>query len=368
MVSRPALAALTGFALIVLLAMAWRIPAARSLPAHSQPGESANSSSFETAPGPEAADVKQRGVALGLFAEDISFSYAPLLQEIAALGATHVSLVVPLYQSNGASTALKLHTRLSPTLEAIADAIRLSRRAGLEVTLFPIVRLSEPRSPKEWRGTLAPADRDAWFASYGALLADLASLGALTGASRLVVGSELSSLDGDLARWRPLVERMRALFTGTLMYSANWDHYQHARLYDLVDEIGVVAYFNLRENDGPSDLPALTARWRSLRREIEFNLSAHAKPLVLTELGYRSRTGATAAPWDEVQGGVPDVDEQARAFQAFRQAWTARGQPPSRLAGLYVWNWYGWGGRATTSYTPRGKPAAEVVRQILDEM
>jgi hypothetical protein len=368
MVSRPALAALTGLGLIVLLAVAWRIPVARSLPAHSQAGESPSSASVETAPGPEAADVKQRGVALGLFAEDVSFSYAPLLQEIAALGATHVSLVVPLYQSNGASTGLKLHTRLSPTLEAIADAIRLSRRAGLEVTLFPIVRLSEPRNSKEWRGTLAPADRDAWFASYGALLADLASLGALTGASRLVVGSELSSLDGDLARWRPLVERIRALFTGTLMYSANWDHYQDARLYDLVDEIAVVAYFNLREKDGPSDVPALTARWRSLRREIEFNLSAHAKPFVLSELGYRSRTGATAAPWDEVQGGVPDVDEQTRAFQAFRQAWTARGQTPSRLAGLYVWNWYGYGGPETTSYTPRGKPAAEVVRQILDEM
>jgi hypothetical protein len=317
----------------------------------------------------EPADLKQRGVALGLFAEDVSFSYAPLLNEIAALGATHVALVVPLYQTHAASTALKLHTRLSPTLEAIADAIRLSRRAGLEVTLFPIVRLSEPRSPKEWRGTLAPADRGAWFASYGELLADLASLGALTGASRLVVGSEFSSLDRDLAHWRPLVERIRALFSGTLMYSANWDHYQDVRLYELVDEIGVVAYFNLREPDGPSDVPALTARWRSLRREIEFSLASYAKPFVFSELGYRSRTGSTAAPWDEVQAGVPDVDEQARAFQAFRQAWTARGQAtPSRLAGLYLWNWYGYGGPASTSYTPRGKPAVDIVRQILDEM
>jgi len=84
MVSRPALAALTGLGLIVLLAVAWRIPVARSLPAHSQAGESPSSASVETAPGPEAADVKQRGVALGLFAEDVSFSYAPLLQEIAA--------------------------------------------------------------------------------------------------------------------------------------------------------------------------------------------------------------------------------------------------------------------------------------------
>ena len=317
---------------------------------------------------PESADGKQRGVALGLFAEDVSFSYAPLIQEIAALGATHVSLVVPLYQTHAASTALTLHTRLSPTLEAIADAIRLSRRAGLEVTLFTIVRLAETRSPKEWRGTLAPADRNAWFASYGRVLAGLAYLGALTGASRLVVGSELSSLDSDLARWRPLVERIRALFPGTLMYSANWDHYQDVRLYDLVDEIGVVAYFNLREPDGPSDVPALTERWRGLRREIEFNLASYAKPFVFSELGYRSRTGSTAAPWDEVKGGVPDGDEQARAFQAFRAAWTAPGPASARLTGLYIWNWYGYGGPETTSYTPRGKPAVDVIRQILGEM
>ncbi len=360
--------ALTGLCLALLLATGARIPSARSLPASRQAGDPSHAPSSLPMPAPEAADVKQRGVALGLFAEDVSFSYAPLLNEIAALGATHVALVVPLYQTHAASTALKLHTRLSPTLEAIADAIRLSRRAGLEATLFPIVRLSEPRSPKEWRGTLAPAHRDAWFASYGELLADLASLGALTGASRLVVGSELSSLDGDLAHWRPLVERIRALFSGTLMYSANWDHYQDVRLYELVDEIGVVAYFNLREPDGPSDVPALTARWRSLRREIEFNLASYQKPFVFSELGYRSRSGSTAAPWDEVKGGVPDVEEQARAFQAFRQAWTAPGQSPSRMAGLYLWNWYGCGGPDSTSYTPRGKPAVDVVRQILEEM
>ena len=363
MARRFAFSVLPGLGLALLLSMA-RTPVARSLPASDQ----SLSASPEPAPVPEASEVKQRGIALGLFAEDISFSYAPLIREIAAMGATHVSLIVPTYQTNGASTELRLHTRLSPTMEAIAETIRLSRRAGLEVTLFPIVRLLQPRHPKEWRGTLAPANRDAWFASYGALLADLASLGALTGASRLVVGSELSTLDGDLARWRPLVQRIRALFPGTLMYSANWDHYQDARLFELVDELGVVAYFKLREKDAPSDVTALTERWRSLRRDLERNLNSFAKPFVLSELGYRSRAGATAAPWDEESGGVPDVGEQTRAFQAFRQAWTAPPQDKSRLAGLYVWNWYGYGGPATTSYTPRGKPAVDVIRQILEEL
>ena len=307
----------------------------------------------------------QRGVALGLFAEDVSFSYAPLLAEIAALGASHVALVVPLYQTHGASTRLRLHTRLSPTLEAIADAIREATRAGLEVTVFPIVRLSDPRTPTEWRGTLQPSNLDAWFASYGEQLGDLASLANLTGASRLVVGSELSTLDGDLERWQHLIKLIRAVYSGTLVYSANWDHYRDARLFELVDEIGVVGYFKLREPGGPSDVPALTAGWRRIRRELASDLDKYDKPFIFTEVGYRSRAGSTASPWDENPGGVPDLDEQRRGFEAFRQAWTAGTTSQSRLDGLYVWNWYGFGGPGTTSYTPRGKPAAATIKQIL---
>jgi len=321
------------------------------------------------APGTRAA-ARQRGVALGLFAEDISFSYLPLLEEIVAVGATHVALVVPLYQTHAGSTTLRLHTRLSPTLSATAEAVRAARRAGLEVTVFPIVRLETPRSPDEWRGTLAPADRDAWFRSYEGLLADLAAVAATTGASRLAIGSELSSLDGDadLPRWRALLERVRALFPGALVYSANWDHYRQARLFDLVDEIGVAGYFNLRDKDGPADLEALTGRWRAVRAELETWLGGRGKPFVITELGYRSRAGSSASPWDETSGGSVDLDEQRRAFAAFRRAWADPGTPSVLLDGVYIWNWYGFGGPASLSYTPRGKPALEEVRRLLREM
>ena len=112
-----------------------------------------------SSPGADPPDRKQRGVSLGLFAEDVSFDYAPLLKEIAELGASHVALVVPIYQEHGGSTRLALHTRLSPSLVATAETVRAARRAGLEVMLFPIIRLSAPRNPSEWRGTLAPRER-----------------------------------------------------------------------------------------------------------------------------------------------------------------------------------------------------------------
>jgi hypothetical protein len=314
-------------------------------------------------PAGTTAAPRQRGVALGMFAEDVSFSYGSLLAEIVALGATHVALVVPLYQTDGGSDDLRLDTRLSPTLALVAETIRAARRDGLEVTLFPIIRLSAPK-PGEWRGTLAPRDPAAWFRHYGDWLGDLAALAESTGATRLVVGSELSTLDADLDHWRPVVERVRGVFTGKLVYSANWDHYRQARLFDLVDEEGVTGYFNLREPSAPADDATLEAGWRRVRRELEAWHAGHAQSFLFTELGYRSRTGTTAAPWDEGSPGAPADEEQRRAFAAFRRAWA--GAP--LLDGVYVWNWYGWGGAGTTSYTPRGKPAEQEVRSLLQDL
>ena len=332
-------------------------------PRRAAPGTTPLPDSLGADPPPFHHVEQQRGVALGMFAEDISFSYAPLLAEIVALGATHVALVVPLYQTDATSHDIGLDTRRSPALSVIADVIRAARRDRLEVMLVPIVRLSAPRAG-EWRGKLAPADRAAWFRRYSDVLGELAAVGAVTGAARLAVGSELSSLDGALDHWRPLVERLRAIFSGKLVYSANWDHYRSAPLYDLVDEEGISAYFNLRDASAPADEAALEAGWRRVRRDIDAWRVGRTRPLIFTELGYRSRTGATAAPWDETTGGTPDADEQRRAFAAFRRVWATA---PS-LTGVYVWNWYGYGGPGTTSYTPRGKPAESEVRALLGAM
>ena len=67
-------------------------------------------------------------------------------------------------------------------------------------------------------------------------------------------------------------------------------------------------------------------------------------------------------PLGREQRRIPNPDEQRRAFAAFRRAWSGN----AVLDGVYIWNWYGFGGGGTVGYTPRGKPAEVEVRLLLN--
>ena len=75
---------------VVFMARALPLPRHEALPG---PPSSSPMSDPVPAQSQRSRQPKQRGVALGLFAEDVSFSYAPLLREVAALGASHVALI-----------------------------------------------------------------------------------------------------------------------------------------------------------------------------------------------------------------------------------------------------------------------------------
>ncbi|MCA1663551.1 MAG: hypothetical protein LC659_04665, partial [Myxococcales bacterium] len=178
----------------------------------------------------------------------------------------------------------------------------------------------------------------------------------------LCVGSELSTLDGaaDRAAWADAITEVRGVFDGALMYSGNWDHFRDVAVYDLVDVVGLCAYFALVEPGAAATVDDLTRGWRDSRVELERFFAPRGRSIVFTELGYRSIHGAGAAPWDEATPGVVDLDEQRRCYAAFRRVW--RNAPRAIFGGVYFWNWYGWGGATSRGYTPRGKPAADEMR------
>jgi hypothetical protein len=298
-------------------------------------------------------DAFVRGVALGLFATDPNWDYGALVGEIASRGATDVLVVVNAYQSNRFASDIGSRVGRTPAEATVARTLRQVREAGMRAALMPVVRL-ETRAAHEWRGVIAPADGlDAWFAAYGRFVLPLARVAAAEGAHRLVVGSELSSLERYDARWRDLIAEIRDVFGGRLVYSANWDHAEKVPFWDALDEAGITGYFPIAEEGEPS-AASLSRAWRGPLAKMRALAKRVAKPLLVTEIGYASRRGAGARPWDDAGRGDIDLLTQQRLYSGFCDAFAEA----SSVSGFYVWNWFGFGGPRDAGFTPRGKPAA----------
>jgi hypothetical protein len=252
----------------------------------------------------------------------------------------------------------------SPSGETVRRTLRQARALGLRVLLFPVVRV-EARDPSEWRGRIRFADRaqaDAWWASYGAFVGEMARLAAAEAVERFSVGSELLALESERSRWEALIRDVRRTYGGRLLYSANWDHFDAVAFWDLVDEAGVTGYFELTPTRVPS-AAALAQGWQRAAETLRAFARRTDKPLVLTEVGYPSLDGANMRPWDETRHADVDVEEQRRCYEAF--AGVVRGA--TLVLGVYFWNWFGVGGPNDAGYSPRGKPAAAVIQRYFAE-
>lgn len=304
----------------------------------------------------------QRGVGLGLFATDADYDYGHMLDEIVAHGATDVLVVLTWYQRDLKSHEIGPRAGFSPSDATVVRTLRQARERGLRVSLLPIVRL-EKHTPTEWRGRIDPAaGHEVWFEHYGRYLLRMATLAQQAGIERFGVGSELLSLERHEASWRQLIGKVRERFEGKLYYSANWDHFDPIRFWDALDEVGVTAYFELTRGDERPTKQQLAAAWRHPRYQLAALRARLKKPVVITEVGYPSLVSAARYPWDETRKGAIDLELQALLYEAFCDAF---GEQPF-LSGAYFWNWFGFGGESDSGYTPRKKPAADVMRRCLE--
>ncbi len=309
---------------------------------------------------PEAFRVPppERGVGLGLFSADSTYRYRMLVDEIVAAGATHISVVWVWWQADFQATEIRRVDDWSATDAQVQDTLTYAKSKGLHVTAFPIVRLQQS-SASQWRGKIAPTSEDEWWSSYTDFILHSATLAQISGSDRFAVGSELLSRERMRQRWREVIDRVRLAAPNLeLLYSSNWDHYEPVSFWDLVDVIGLTAYWELTKDMDPS-VSDLVLSWKGVRRDVEAFSKRMGRKVVFTEVGYPSLDGGAAWPWDETRKAPVDQEEQRRAYEAFVRAWAGS----QALQGVYWWNWFGFGGPEDTNYTPRKKPAADVLRR-----
>lgn len=105
--------------------------------------------------------------------------------------------------------------------------------------------------------------------------------------------------------WRQLIKTVRNQFKGALTYAANFDNYLEVEFWEVLDFVGINAYFGLRQayQKYEDDRQFMTLMKNGWNRAFE-GINAFRKrqnivhkPLLFTELGYINRRGCTVHPW-----------------------------------------------------------------------
>ncbi|NNE69350.1 MAG: hypothetical protein HKN29_03175 [Rhodothermales bacterium] len=287
-----------------------------------------------------------------------------LYDELADLGANQVALVPYAFLRDGElrfNPEARWFSESASGTAALADSLR---RRGIGITIKPQLWLGNERFP----GDLTFPDEAGWRRfeeGYRTYALHHARLAADVGADWYVVGTELARSAIERPEfWRSLIAEVRAEYPGKLTYAANWwAEVDSIAFWDDLDAIGVQAYYPLADTAG-TEVPALTRRWRAHGRTLAGLARQWNRPIVFTEIGYRSMSDAAVRPWEWTprrQSQNPDPKAQADLYRAFFDApWRA-----SWMGGAYIWKWYGDGAspRHALDFTPQGKPAEQIIRE-----
>ncbi len=255
--------------------------------------------------------------------------------------------------------------------EGLVETARRARLRGIRTVLKPHIWIRD-RGNGQWRGTIdfpTGAEWGQWWASYRRFILHYAELAEASGMEALCIGTELrSTVLNRPGEWRRLIADVRAVYRGELTYSANWyREFEEVPFWDALDYIGIQVYFPLADSTGGAvTLASLKAAWAPYVERIEAVQQRVGKPVLFTEVGYRSTADTAAEPWVWRSRAPMDFELQATCYEAMFQVFWNR----PWFAGAHIWKWFPegsrrFGGRRARrrerGFTPQRKPAEEVL-------
>lgn len=310
-----------------------------------------------TAPA-QASPSAIRGFTLSAWSRD---AYASAESDLAvarlqSIGASHLMLLVTAYQETPRASVVELDSMLTPSRASLDSAVHEARSRNLGVAIKVHVDVRDG----SWRAAIDPVDATMWFDSYRAFILPLAEFAEAAGAVQFAFGTELAGTLDHESEWRQTIALVRDRFSGTITYASSWDEANLVPFWDAVDQIGIDAYFPITQRADAGRLEIL-AGWQIWLDRMEQLHKKSGRPILITEIGYRSVDGAGMTPYEFRAEGALDVGEQADLYWGATEALGSA----SWIAGLYWWNVRPGGPMddRNTEYSPLGKPAEEELRR-----
>ena len=296
------------------------------------------------------------------------------LEDLRELGVSHVTLIPFGYQRAFDIAAISFDPSrrwFTESDSGITDIARRARSMGMGTILKPHIWVGHYSTDGQNRHEIGFDSEEAWQAwerDYLRFILHYADLAQSIRADVFVVGTELAKTAVERAPfWRRVVEEVRSVYDGKLTYAANWyREYESVSFWSELDFIGVQAYFPLSDQNRP-DVATLRVGWAPYKKALVELSERYRRPILFTEIGYRSVTGSAIEPWrwasrQEAQLVEPDFQVQADLYRAFFvEVW-----PQPWFAGASIWRWHTAPESRTPvraiDFTPQNKPALDVLK------
>jgi len=247
--------------------------------------------------------------------------------------------------------------------EGIIKAIELAKANDLKVMLKPHVWVMGAG----WIGSLDYNDEEQfalWQKTYQEYIMSYLEIAIQYEVELFAIGTELKLfVKRDPEFFVELITLIRSKYKGKLTYAANWDDYQQVPFWNQLDYIGIDAYFPTNKAMTP-DKDAILSTYNQLKKSLVTFSSIQSKPILFTEVGFRSMDYASAGHWEQEHTNQNvNLEAQAIAYEGLFESFWNEG---SWFSGGFIWKWFykhnSAGGATNSHFTPQNKTAEEVIR------
>ena len=272
-------------------------------------------------PSNTSAPLRWDGITILYNAEDPWSVFESDLSRAIQWGAPCIQIQVSFFSRDHSSAGFPVFDRRSPStdqLQRIAEAVKAHDKT---LVFHPVLLIQDPKSSR-WRGQYSPLDDDEWWGDYTQWIESLAITAQASQVDLLFIGSELTSLQTESARWANLIQTVRNVFDGSVGYSANWDSWQQVPFHSQLDLLALNGYFPMDRSEEAND-PSLTPEedrarllphWSALKQWTQGNET----PVIFSEVGYPAAAKDLSQPWNSNQPQTPlNGALQKRGFEAF---------------------------------------------------
>lgn len=285
------------------------------------------------------------------------------------LGNNWICIAITNYQENRDATSINFNWQTSPTDRDIEAAVKYAHDHNVKVCFKPMVDSKD----WTWRALIGHPETNAddmdlkwqlWSNSYMDYICYYAELAQELGIEMFCIGCEMVGMEKEDGWWRCLIKKVRAVYSGIVVYNTQHHHEDKCTWFEDLDFIGTSAYFPV--GDAGHTKEAMAGEWQKEKTRLDQISESTGKKYIFMEVGCRSVKNHASSPWD--YGSIPlpfDEDEQANFFDSLLETFNNTEQ----FAGMFIWDWstilpYNTREEATldTGYDIHLKKAEDVIR------